>query len=126
MPKNQSNAPERIYLHDSGDDPGHKLSLDNYTDLEEISWGVKAAHDDDTQYVRADLYAVAGANDREFIYAALMELGARIEACGASLELTHAVTLCSDLRSAIGNKWNLVDKYARGRVLTELSKLKSA
>ena len=50
------------------------------------------------------------------IYAALRELGERLERCGASLELTHAVTLASDLREAIGNDWNQPDTYAAQRV----------
>jgi hypothetical protein len=54
--------------------------------------------------------------DQETIFAALIELGRRIEACGASVELTNAVILCSDLRHAIGNKWNPADEYAEQRV----------
>lgn len=60
--------------------------------------------------------------DQELCFAALIELGRRIEACGASVELTHAVTLCSDLRHAIGNKWNPADKYAEQRVRGELER----
>lgn len=52
----------------------------------------------------------------ELCHPALVELGHRIEKCGASVELTNAVTLCSDLRGAIGNKWNPSDKYAEQRV----------
>lgn len=54
-------------------------------------------------------------------YQALRELCQRIEKCGASVELTHAVTLCSDLASAIGNRWNLRDKYALERVRTAIN-----
>lgn len=49
-------------------------------------------------------------------YQALRELCQRIEKCGASVELTNAVTLCSDLASAIGNRWNPRDKQAEQRV----------
>ena len=56
----------------------------------------------------------------ELSYAALGELVQRIEKCGASIELTNAVTLCSDLRMAIGNRWNPKDKYAEVRVRREL------
>lgn len=50
------------------------------------------------------------------VYRALQEIGYRIERCGASVELTHAVSLVSDLRQAIGNVWNPPDKYAAERV----------
>ena len=50
------------------------------------------------------------------IYEALREIGYRIEICGASEELTHAVTLVSDLRLAVGNEWNTPDKSAANRV----------
>lgn len=60
--------------------------------------------------------------DQETIFAALGELTRRIEACGASVELTHAVTLCSDLRMAIGDQWNPADKYAEERVRKELGR----
>jgi PRTRC genetic system protein C len=53
---------------------------------------------------------------QEELYAALIKLGWRIEACGASVELTHAVTLCSDIRQSIGNQFNPADSYAAQRV----------
>lgn len=56
-------------------------------------------------------------DEQEFIYAALLELGDRIEKCGASVELTNAVTLCSDLRQAVGNRLNPACDYARQRVV---------
>jgi hypothetical protein len=56
----------------------------------------------------------------ELLHPALYELCQRIERCGASVELTQAVTLCSDLRQAIGNKWNPRDKWAEGRVRAAL------
>lgn len=46
----------------------------------------------------------------------LLELVDRIEACGASPALTHAVTLCSDLRSAVGDEHNKADGYSAERV----------
>ena len=52
------------------------------------------------------------------LYLAMRELIRRIEACGASPELTNAVTLASDMLSAIGNEWNPRDSYAAGRVHT--------
>jgi hypothetical protein len=55
----------------------------------------------------------------ELCYDAALELTKRIEACGASPELTRAVTLASDLRMAIGNRWNPRDKYAAERVRKE-------
>ena len=40
------------------------------------------------------------------LHDALRLLCYRIEECGASPELTRAVTLCSDIRASIGNKFN--------------------
>ena len=57
---------------------------------------------------------------REELYAAVREIAARIEKCGASPELTHAVTLCSDLASAIGNQWNNPDDSAADRVRKDI------
>lgn len=56
-------------------------------------------------------------DEDELIYDALIELGRRIEACGASAELTHAMALCSDMAQAIGNDHNPADKYALARVM---------
>lgn len=56
------------------------------------------------------------------IYSALSEIGARIEACGCSEYLTHAVSLVSDLRRAIGNDWNPADAYSAEIVRRELAK----
>jgi hypothetical protein len=58
----------------------------------------------------------------ELAWPALRELCARIERCGASVELTHAVTLASDLLHAVGNRWNPRDKYAEDRVRATLPK----
>ena len=65
--------------------------------------------------------APAGVSDStqllgEEIYAAVREIVDRIERCGASPELTHAVSLASDLAQSIGNKWNPPNKYAAERV----------
>lgn len=54
-------------------------------------------------------------------YQALRELVQRIEKCGASVELTNAVTLASDLAAAIGNKWNPRDKNREQMVRDALS-----
>jgi hypothetical protein len=59
--------------------------------------------------------------DQEFLFAALSEIIARIERCGASPELTHAVSLASDLLLAIGNQWNPPSPYAFERVHKELA-----
>jgi hypothetical protein len=54
--------------------------------------------------------------DQELIFATLYEICQRIEICGASLELTNAVSLTGDLMSAVGNKSNTPDSYALKRV----------
>jgi hypothetical protein len=59
------------------------------------------------------MYAI----NQELLYKTLREIGRRIEACGASPELTHAVCLTSDLSSAVGNKENPADPYALLRVI---------
>jgi hypothetical protein len=58
--------------------------------------------------------------DPEFLFAAIGEIVDRIERCGASPELTHAVSLASDLRQAIGNQWNKANEYALQRVQAAL------
>lgn len=50
------------------------------------------------------------------LYAAIGKLMERIEACGASTELTNAVTLASDIRQAVGNQWNKANEFAADRV----------
>ncbi len=67
------------------------------------------------------LRASGGYLPRPAIFAALRELSYRIERCGASPELTFAITLCSDLSGAIGNKWNPPDPYAAARVTAALA-----
>ena len=57
----------------------------------------------------------------ELAYQALRELVNRIERCGASVELTHAVTLAADMQQAVGNRWNPRDKYAEARVRHSLA-----
>jgi hypothetical protein len=54
--------------------------------------------------------------DSELLFAALLEIAARIEACGASPELTNAIVITSDTRHAIGNKYNAPDSFAVERV----------
>ena len=58
--------------------------------------------------------------DREFLFSVLGEIVSRIERCGASLELTSAVSLAFDLKQAIGNQWNPANPYALERVCAEL------
>lgn len=53
-------------------------------------------------------------------YDAMQELTDRIEACGASPALTHAVTLSSDIARAAGDVHNPHDPYAADRVRTAL------
>lgn len=55
--------------------------------------------------------------NQELLFKALREIGDRIEACGASPELTHAVSLTSDLRQAVGNQHNPASPYALLRVI---------
>lgn len=52
---------------------------------------------------------------QDFLLKALTEICYRIEKCGASVELTNAVSLASDLRQAVNG-----DPYAFGRVVKEL------
>lgn len=75
--------------------------------------------DDLSPAERGELEEAAGV--LELSYEALYELCQRIEKCGASIELTNAVTLCSDLKMAIGNRWNQRDKQAEGRVRDALN-----
>ena len=58
--------------------------------------------------------------DQDLVYMALIEICHRIEKCGASVELTSAVSLASDLSQAIGNKSNPPNIYALDRVKQEL------
>ena len=58
--------------------------------------------------------------DPEFLFIAIGEIVDRIERCGASPELTDAVSLASDLRFAIGNKFNNANIYAYERVKSAL------
>ena len=53
---------------------------------------------------------------QNFLHKALGEIVDRIEACGASVELTHAVSLTSDLQRAVGNEYNPSDPYSLIRV----------
>lgn len=50
------------------------------------------------------------------IYAALGLAMQKIEAAGASAELTNAIVIVGDIRRAIGNRWNRPDEYAALRV----------
>jgi hypothetical protein len=62
-----------------------------------------------------------GADAAEVLFAALGQVVNRIEACGASPELTSAVCLASDLRQAVGNQYNKPNPFALKRVLEALS-----
>lgn len=44
--------------------------------------------------------------DSEKVFAAMQHTVDLIEKCGASIELTNAVSFASDLMGAFGNKWN--------------------
>ena len=60
--------------------------------------------------------------NQDLLHEALSEIINRIEACGASVELTHAVSLASDLQRAVGNKFNPSDPYSLIRVVEEIKK----
>ncbi|MCK4870776.1 MAG: hypothetical protein KAS93_06675 [Gammaproteobacteria bacterium] len=60
--------------------------------------------------------------EQELLYAALGEIVDRIEGCGASPELTHAVSFASDLRRSVGNRYNPKDEYALTRVTEVINK----
>ncbi|MFA5920088.1 MAG: hypothetical protein WC856_02205 [Methylococcaceae bacterium] len=64
---------------------------------------------------------IDNAIDQDFLFRVLGEIIFRIERCGASPELTYAVSLASDLRQAIGNQWNQANVYAFERVKSEFS-----
>jgi hypothetical protein len=59
--------------------------------------------------------------DDNLLFDALGEILDRIEACGASTELTNAVSFTGDLRSAIGNKSNPGNDFSLDRVITQLT-----
>lgn len=81
---------------------------------------INARHDNLSPAERNELMESAAL--LELAYPALRELCLRIEKCGASVELTNAVTLCSDLASAIGNNWNPRDKNREQMVRNALPK----
>lgn len=51
------------------------------------------------------------------LFAALHKLVDKIEACGASTELTDAVVFATDIMSATGNEHNPANEFAAKRVL---------
>lgn len=57
---------------------------------------------------------------RELLYDALLQLCGRIEACGASPELTRAVVLASALARAVGNPRNPPGEFALDHLLIEM------
>lgn len=61
--------------------------------------------------------------NQEEIYAALGLAMQKIEAAGASVELTNAVIVVGDIRRAIGNRWNPADEYAAQRVRELVEKI---
>jgi len=60
--------------------------------------------------------------DQDTLHKAMSEIVDRIEKCGASLELTDAVSFASDLQQAIGNQYNKADPYSLCRVMDVLNK----
>lgn len=58
--------------------------------------------------------------NQEFLFDVLGLIVDRIEKCGASPDLTCAVSLAADLRLAIGNKYNPSNINALSRVCNEL------
>ena len=58
--------------------------------------------------------------NQDFLFIVIGEIINRIERCGASVELTHAVSLASDLRQAIGNKYNKANEFTFERIKKEL------
>ena len=60
--------------------------------------------------------------NQDLLYKTLSEIVDRIEVCGASVELTNAVSLTSDLRQVVGNEYNKPDPYALIRVVESLKK----
>lgn len=50
--------------------------------------------------------------DSELIYEVLDNAIEKVESCGASPELTDVVSLLSDLRRCVGNKYNRPDPYS--------------
>lgn len=95
------------------------LTGENYDPAPDVT-----GHMDCTGPTHAEIDATSGEDAAllEMCHGALRELVNRIEKCGASPELTHAVTLCSDLMMAVGNRWNPRDKYAAQRVRDELAR----
>lgn len=60
--------------------------------------------------------------DQDLLYKTLGEIVDRIETCGASPELTRAISLASDLQQAVGNQYNPADPYSLVRVVEETKK----
>ena len=59
---------------------------------------------------------------QELLYSVVGEILFRIEHCGASVEITSASSLASDLKQAIGNQWNEPDAYALQRIQKAIKK----
>lgn len=64
-----------------------------------------------------DEFGLPDGMDRNLLHAALWEIVRRIENCGASPALTHAVVLASDLMGAVGNEFNKPRAYDLARVV---------
>lgn len=58
--------------------------------------------------------------DRDVLYEALGKIVDKIEKCGASPELTDAVSSASLLRQAVGNQYNEPNVYSLTQVLKDI------
>ena len=63
-------------------------------------------HPGQVEQAYRDEFGLPDGMDRNLLHAALWEIVRRIENCGASPALTHAVVLASDLMGAVGNQFN--------------------
>ena len=101
---------------------GEVCVSDDEKSLQDVVDALNSSADSSAPYPYRVASLIAGTSVD--VFTALIELGRRIEVCGASAPLTHAVTLCSDLRAVIGNKHNPADKYAAERVKAALAAAK--
>lgn len=60
--------------------------------------------------------------NQQELYHALHIAIEKIETCGASPALTDAVIWVAEIKSAVGNKWNIPQEYAAERVKKELQR----
>ena len=102
------NPPEEIYLC-----VGDLDEEVEFVELNDVTWAQDITDNDDIAYVRKTNQYIG----QELLYKTLGEIVNRIEACGASAELTHAVVLASDLSQAVGNQYNPANPHALERVI---------